>query len=68
VQLFNYCSPGCTVDADCPSPATGDVVPRCTQSSDGPFCRLACSGSAVCPDAMTCIELQPGPPLTCGYP
>lgn len=68
VQIYNYCSPNCRIDSDCPLPATGDAMPRCTDSSGGSFCRLACSGPTICPDDMTCIMQQPGPPASCGYP
>lgn len=67
VQLYNYCSPNCRESPDCPLPASGDAAPNCTDSSGGSYCRLPCSGSTICPDDMTCIQVQPGPPASCGY-
>jgi hypothetical protein len=52
----------CTVDADCPVPATGNAVPVCEDAdviSDG-VCSLSCAGGETCPDGMTCSDVVSG--------
>lgn len=49
----------CTADADCPTPATGNVVPVCNY-----VCSLPCDETSVCPDGMTCWHEPHGPGFT----
>lgn len=55
------CWVACTVDADCPVPATGDAVPWCEplMIPDG-VCHLSCAGGETCPDGMTCSDVISG--------
>jgi hypothetical protein len=60
---MTYCAPDCVGPDDpsaCPTPATGDAVPRCIVIPVGggqwDMCALDCSAESTCPDGMTCVQ------------
>jgi hypothetical protein len=60
-----WCGPACDTLADCPTPATGNVVPVCdTVNYDPGLCVLPCDGGSTCPDGMACSPAF-GPPDLC---
>ena len=51
-MFLGYCTlQGCKSDDDCPTPASGDVEPSCSQFDN---CVLTCDQNSTCPDGMSC--------------
>lgn len=48
-EVTALCNYECDVDADCPTPQSGTVVPVCNH-----ICYLPCGATSECPDGMTC--------------
>jgi hypothetical protein len=61
------CASSCTVDDDCPDPATGTATPDCVEAPLGPgsatSCMLSCESGESCPDGMSCTDVLTGEPL-----
>jgi hypothetical protein len=51
----NYCVHPCTLDSECPLPATGNSVPRCNEGGLlTRHCVLPCDETTTCPDGLFC--------------
>ncbi len=54
------CTYYCESDDDCPTPETGNAVPRCTpfgdvvENGESASCTLPCDEGTQCPDGMVC--------------
>jgi hypothetical protein len=54
-EVTALCNYQCEVDADCPQPQSGTVVPVCNH-----ICYLPCGATSECPDGMTCHHFDHG--------
>ena len=64
-DFTEYCSLECDGRSNnCPAPASGELSPSCSGSSD--TCVLYCDSSDECPDGMSCLFVLIGSDV-CGY-